>query len=195
MSPLNDEAHRNMPGMVVTLDTSHLEISPLKSFALENRLLMSVTRDTSHSPMGPCRPVERSPFGDSFKHLSTALLSSALDCGENAGVTGVSVSAALDCGENAGTRGRACAKFKILGQVQRNDGSVRFKVFVFGRVRVGARLGIYICARTIARIRRHADKKHKEQDQNIRRQTNLCILVDCSTSICVCVCSRVYLCV
>ena len=109
MSPLNDDAHRNMRGMVVTLDTSHLEMSalndvaprnipgmaitfetshfetsPLNVFALENILLMSVTRDTSHSPMGPCEPVEQSPFGDSFRHASTALWSCALDRGANA---------------------------------------------------------------------------------------------------------------
>ena len=36
MSPLNDDAEWNMAHMLVTLDTSHLEISPLKDDALAN---------------------------------------------------------------------------------------------------------------------------------------------------------------
>ena len=53
---------------------------------------------------------------------------------------------------------------------------------VCGRVRVRARLGIQvrICARTTARYQRPADKDHKKQNQNIRRQTNLCMMADCS---------------
>ena len=43
-----------------------------------------------------------------------------------------------------------------------------------------ARLGMCISERTTAKIRRHADKEHAEQDQDIRRQANLCMLVDCS---------------
>ena len=84
MSALNDVAPSNMPGMSVTLDTSHLEMSALNSFALENILLMSVTRETSHSPMGPYGLVEQSPFGDSFRHVPTALWSSTVDRGANA---------------------------------------------------------------------------------------------------------------
>ena len=84
MSPLNDDAQRNIPGMEITFETSHWEISPLKAFALENTLLMSVTRDTSHSPMGPCGPVEQSLFGDSFRHAFTAFRSCAWDIGANA---------------------------------------------------------------------------------------------------------------
>ena len=41
--------------------------------------------DTSHSPIGPCGPLGQLPFGDNFRHASTALLRSGLDCGENAG--------------------------------------------------------------------------------------------------------------
>ena len=33
MSPLNDDAEANMPNMLVTLDTSHLEMSPLNDDA------------------------------------------------------------------------------------------------------------------------------------------------------------------
>ena len=47
---------------------------------------MSVTRDTSHSSIGPCGPLEPSPCVDSLRYASTALLSSALDRGENTGV-------------------------------------------------------------------------------------------------------------
>ena len=46
--------------------------------------LMSVTRDTSHVLIGPCGPSKHSPLGDSLRHMSTALLSCTLDCGENA---------------------------------------------------------------------------------------------------------------
>ena len=142
---------------------------------------MSVTLDTPHFPIGPCGPSKHSPFiGDSSRHAATALSSSALDCGENAGVGGRTVASNL----------------KLLGQVEGNDGSVRVKVdIVFGRVHVRTSLRMRICARTTARIRWHADKEHKEQDQKMRRETNLCMLVGCSACICVCVCSCVYLCV
>ena len=63
-----------------------------------------------------------------------------------------------------------------------------YVVFVY-RVCARARLGMCICARTTARIRRRTDKEHKKRDQNIRRQTNLCMLVDCS--VCICACARV----
>ena len=75
--------------------------------------------------------------------------------------------------------------------------SVRVKVdIVFSSFRVRASLGMRICARTTARIRRHADKEHKEQDQKIRREKNLCMLVDCSACICVseCISTWVYGC-
>ena len=42
--------------------------------------------DTSHSSIGPCGPLGQSPFRDNLRHASTALLSSDLDCGENAGM-------------------------------------------------------------------------------------------------------------
>ena len=48
--------------------------------------LMSVTRDTSQVPIGPCGPFEHLPFGDSPRHVSTAVLSSTLESGENAEV-------------------------------------------------------------------------------------------------------------
>ena len=41
---------------------------------------------TSLSPIGPCGTLGQFPFGDNFRHASTALLISTLDCGENAGV-------------------------------------------------------------------------------------------------------------
>ena len=46
---------------------------------------MSVIRDTSHVSLGPWGPSKHLPFGDSLRHVSSALLSSSLDCGENAG--------------------------------------------------------------------------------------------------------------
>ena len=40
--------------------------------------------ETSHSPIGPCA-LGQLPFGDNFKHVSTARLIPSLLCGENAG--------------------------------------------------------------------------------------------------------------
>ena len=45
---VNDEAAENISFMSVTLNTSHLEMSPLNDVAWSNMLLMSTTLDTSH---------------------------------------------------------------------------------------------------------------------------------------------------
>ena len=66
----------------MTLDTSHFEMSPFKDTARMKMALMSVTLDTSHVPIDPCRSWEHSPFGEDVRQVVTALLSSALDCGE-----------------------------------------------------------------------------------------------------------------
>ena len=42
--------------------------------------------DTSHSQIGPCGWLGQSPFGDNFRHATTAVLSSGVDCGEKAGM-------------------------------------------------------------------------------------------------------------
>ena len=60
-------------------------------------------------------------------------------------------------------------------------------------------IGICNCARTTsARMRRHADKENKKQDPKPRRQTNLCMLAYCFSSLCLrtCLCLQVsaYLC-
>ena len=76
-----------MAFMVVTLDTSHLDMSPVNlfapgirlSFASKNNQLMSVNAETSQDPIGPCEPLEQSE--DSFTHLRMAVWSSALDFG------------------------------------------------------------------------------------------------------------------
>ena len=85
--------------MSVTLDTSHLQMSPLNNPAWANMRLMSVTLDTSHSPIGPCGNLEQSssgklyiPSGDNFRHATTALLRAALDCGENTESPGINAS-------------------------------------------------------------------------------------------------------
>ena len=72
--------------MVVTLDTSHLEMSALNIgeliFSLgSNKLFISVTDDTSHDPMGPREPLEQSV--DIRRHSTKASLSSFLDAGTN----------------------------------------------------------------------------------------------------------------
>ena len=52
--------------------------------ALSKISCMSTTWGTCQSPIAPCALPEQSPFGDTAKHLSTALFSWALDFGENA---------------------------------------------------------------------------------------------------------------
>ena len=68
--------------MVVTLGTSHAEMSPLNEAVtsrLSNRLFISVTADTFQDPIGPSGPLEQS--ADSFRHTIMAAVSSALDPG------------------------------------------------------------------------------------------------------------------
>ena len=79
ISPLNDGAEENMYAMVVTLDTSHLEISPVNLFAPYNNQLMSIKAETSQDPIGPCGPLEQSE--ESRRHSLMAALSSAFDFG------------------------------------------------------------------------------------------------------------------
>ena len=73
-----------MTYMLVTLDTSHLEMSPLNLSVPEttvesNTSFMSVTAETSQDPIGPCGPLEQSV--DSCRHSLMAARSSALDSG------------------------------------------------------------------------------------------------------------------
>ena len=84
MSPLNDVAERNIPYMFLAFDTSHFEISPRNNVALENMLLISVTLDTSHLPIAPCGPFEQPPFGNKLRHALTAPLRSTRASGKNA---------------------------------------------------------------------------------------------------------------
>merc|ERR1719201_1453892 len=53
MSPLNDDALKNISPMLVTLDTSQLEMSPSKDDAGLNIRNISVTLDTSQLDMSP----------------------------------------------------------------------------------------------------------------------------------------------
>ena len=69
--------------MFFTFETSQFEMSLLKDAAPMKTPLISVNLDTSHAPIDPCGPSEQSPFGDDFAQLVKAVLSSALDCGEN----------------------------------------------------------------------------------------------------------------
>ena len=80
-SPLNKKAPENMFDIVVTRETSHLERSPLNDIAPENKLFMSVTLETSHEPIGPCGPFSQRLKCILLVHASTALLTSARDCG------------------------------------------------------------------------------------------------------------------
>ena len=66
-----------MACMTVTLDTSHLKMSPLNDDAPSNMLFMSVTSDTSQDPIGPRKPVAQSV--DSLRQSAMASLSSFSD--------------------------------------------------------------------------------------------------------------------
>ena len=106
-SPLNEVAPANIAPMVVTPDTSHFEMSPLNELASSNILPMLVTLDTSHSSIGPCGPLVQSPFRDNFRHLTTALLSSGLDCGENTSV-------GWGRGETLGLSSKCCDLYNLI---------------------------------------------------------------------------------
>jgi len=49
----NDDAPKNISSMLITLDTSHLDILLLNNEAYANIFLMLVTFDTSHLDMSP----------------------------------------------------------------------------------------------------------------------------------------------
>ena len=73
-----------MARMLVTLDTSHLEMSPLNddtagTSRLSNTKLMSVTAETSHNRIGSCGPLEQSVVR--FRHSVMATWRSTLNCG------------------------------------------------------------------------------------------------------------------
>ena len=54
--------------------------------------------------------------------------------------------------------------------VERKDDIIRDSVYIVsGRVRVIPKLGMYVGARTIARMRQHADKEHWEHGPEIPR--------------------------
>ena len=53
MSQLNDDAEANMPTISITLDTSHLDMSPLNDDAKTNMLCILVTLATFHLEMSP----------------------------------------------------------------------------------------------------------------------------------------------
>ena len=71
--------------MSVTLETSQLEMLPLNDVAPRKIDLISVTPDTFQSPIGPCGPREQSL--DNIRQVVTTVLSSALDFGENVGLS------------------------------------------------------------------------------------------------------------
>ena len=75
-----------MAHMLVTLDTSHLEMSPLNDGEAGtshawNKFLIFFTPETSQDPIGPCGPLEQSAFEESSVHSAMASWSSVLDFG------------------------------------------------------------------------------------------------------------------
>ena len=85
----NDIADQKIARISVTLDTSHVDRLPLNFFTPMNKELISVMFDKSHSVIGPLKPFEQSE--DSLRQRPMALLSIALDCGENTVVSVVLV--------------------------------------------------------------------------------------------------------
>ena len=61
ISPLNTFVPANVWLMAVTRDTSHLEMSPLNDVEARNMLDMSVIEETSQPPIGPCAPLAQVP--------------------------------------------------------------------------------------------------------------------------------------
>ena len=87
---LKDSAKWNIISMLMTADTFQADKSWLKCCASPNISSMSETADTSHSPIAPCTPAEQFPIGDSLMHSSTALWSSVLFRGANAAIAATS---------------------------------------------------------------------------------------------------------
>ena len=117
--------------------------------------LMSVTRETFHSPISPCGLFGQLPSGDSSRHALTTPLSSVLDCGKKA-----------ELGWDT-----AIGRVVKFGGVERKDDSVRLNIcMVLARNwDLHLQLRLYICARTIARMRHHSDKEYSEQDPKMAR--------------------------
>ena len=70
--------------MLVTPDTSHLEMSKLNDGGalmdqVANKLFISVTAETSQEPIGPCKPLEQSVV--SIRHSRIVAWRSVLDFG------------------------------------------------------------------------------------------------------------------
>ena len=77
--------------MSVTLETSHLEMSPLnsrvdppKDLVFSNNPCISVRVETFQDPIGPCGPLEQSV--ESFRHFTIVACSSALEFGVHSAV-------------------------------------------------------------------------------------------------------------
>ena len=122
-------------------------------------------RDTSHSPIVPCGPLEQSPFGDNFRHALTALLSSGLDSGENAGV-----------GWGGGETLGLSSKFGMATTKARAVLYAKLYVFTLCKARVWVCVFAHapplqeFCEMMLTRSSRNMDPKS-------RRQTNLYMLV------------------
>ena len=82
MSPLNDDALANMDHVLATLDTSHFEMSPLNDDADPHMDRMLVTLDTSHferSPLNLFAPGTRLLFASTNKLCISATAETSHD--------------------------------------------------------------------------------------------------------------------
>ena len=99
--------------------------------------------------------------------MITAPLSSVLDCGENAMVGWGGVR------QWVRQWGRERQSSRPSGKVGVGEnGKLEAWINVYigsDSVRAMPKMGMYICARTIARTRQHADKEHQKHDAEIPR--------------------------
>ena len=160
MSRSNDRASRNMPGMLVTLDTSHCERSLLNDFAQWNISDMSLTFDTSHFEM---------PLRNNFASENMRLMSVTLDTSQSL-IAPCGPLEQSPFGDNLRHASTALLSFALDRGKRAGAACVdacvrvcvracthRFKIEL--RVRVKVALGICICSRTTtARIRQYADE-------------------------------------
>ena len=135
---------------------------------------MSVTLETSHSPINPCRPLVQSPFQDKSRHASTVLLSSGLDCGENAGVS-------WSKGETAGLTSKFWQSY--------NESTSRF----ISRAQVWVRLGCALC--NTPPLQEIGDMLARSIRNRIESRDGKRICVCWCVALVVCVCVSVCVCV
>ena len=148
--------------MLVTRDTSHLEMSALNDDAPANKDCKSVILDTSQVPIGPWELAEQSPSGDSCRQVSTANFSSSLDCGEKTAEHGMKISK-----DRVTQSTHVCIE---RGHLKENINKSIKRVTFYGGT--GRKLDIFDITRTTYRNSRNVEN-NEEQHSPARFHTNL----------------------